>query len=108
MINGKVAEKESDSASIRNPWTLTRDEVKQKYFPSELSQLHRARIQHLQEACWKARTRDRPNENHITELQWAKHIQPLLAVPSTFSHPGLGPAKAVLNRKNKQTQIRKK
>jgi hypothetical protein len=36
MINGEVAEKES-AASIWNPWTLTRDEVKQKYFPSELS-----------------------------------------------------------------------
>jgi hypothetical protein len=31
-------------------------------------------------------------------------MQPLLAVTSTFSHPGLGPAKAVLNSKQNPKQ----
>jgi hypothetical protein len=35
------------------------------------------------------------------ELKTTKHMQPL-AVPSTFFHPGLGPAKAVLNSKTKK------
>lgn len=32
------------------------------------------------------------------------HINKLLAVPSTFFHPGLGPAKAVLNGKKKKRE----
>jgi hypothetical protein len=39
---------------------------------------------------------------HLLETKLSKEhsdMQPLLAVPSTFSYPGLGPAKAVLTAK---------
>lgn len=36
------------------------------------------------------------------------HINKLLAVPSTFFHPGLGPAKAVLNGKKKKEREKRR
>jgi len=51
-----------------------------------------------------------PNKFITRAFLNANHAAKPLAVPSTFSHPGLGPAKAVLNRKqtNNHKSVSKK